>query len=950
MTIDNALNELYPVHQIGSDGFNWWIGQIEQDHRKDPKKSGRCKVRIVGLHPQTCDIVDDADLPWATSVMPVTNPHQPGAGYSVSSQLRAGIWVVGFFMDNDKQQPVIIGSIGRTANSTTTPDPEKETAEDGCNSFTTFKPEKESAADDLATSGTKVEVTAVHAGVVLDGDTVKTDDGKVLATSFSKLHALKYDKNSKNNAGGINFCVEIADRCGKESDMKNSFQRLFSEMLYETQRNNGKLGSYLVGEISGDLFDAIDVGREYVDKAILLVKRFIAKVKGFVIKKIKKAAEYITDAILSPNKVGKSLKDMNTFLKNKLDLVGCSMEDLSLRIADWLEKVIFGYLFNIYKQTACQLDKFISGLLNKIESLMNDLLQSILGPLESILGAIAKPLNMIGEAINYVLNLLGITCTGPKKRCAKVTQVCTDCGSEERENFLEKLLADLDNWGDSEDWNQYTCDDDKKGTTLRTTSTTFVGGFQKILDRKIIYNISDIKVKEGDRAVFTVTRSGKTDISSSLSYKTRDGSAVKDDDYEDSSGILGFNSGETEKTISVRTFSDNIPDGYEDFFITINVETPNADVTDDSPIPKSTFVSNIARCTILENNISSGTPPVTPLDGPIIPANPIPSGNPESDPFTGNTQNGTGTDDEVTVPTYEVIPDKLTVKEGEFVTYTINTTNVPQGTTLQYSLFGSSITPSDIVGNNLGGTFVIEESSAKVIVGINKDSTVESDETLIFSLPGTGASASVIIISDTSDLSAEEINELEDQSSNDIADFPPSLPTTGNPVTDKSGGIISIPILTSGDPYTEPPKVFITGEGYGASGEVLLDPDGFAKEIRIVDPGFGYKINVPSTEKVECIIDSFTMIRPGQEYTKEPTVFVNGDKNVAEAVINTNGQVVSVRIKDRTLTFESYPEIKILGGGGYGAKFIPSFSCLSPEARVKVGSAKVGTGSYIDCP
>ena len=63
MTIDNALNELYPVHQIGSDGFNWWIGQIEQDHRKDPKKSGRCKVRIVGLHPQTCDIVDDDDLP-----------------------------------------------------------------------------------------------------------------------------------------------------------------------------------------------------------------------------------------------------------------------------------------------------------------------------------------------------------------------------------------------------------------------------------------------------------------------------------------------------------------------------------------------------------------------------------------------------------------------------------------------------------------------------------------------------------------------------------------------------------------------------------------------------------------------------------------------------------------------------------------------------------------------
>ena len=76
---DATLSSLYPLHQIGSDGFNWWIGQVEQDHKKDPKGSGRCKVRIVGLHPQTCDIVDDEDLPWAITMMPVTNPHRPGA-------------------------------------------------------------------------------------------------------------------------------------------------------------------------------------------------------------------------------------------------------------------------------------------------------------------------------------------------------------------------------------------------------------------------------------------------------------------------------------------------------------------------------------------------------------------------------------------------------------------------------------------------------------------------------------------------------------------------------------------------------------------------------------------------------------------------------------------------------------------------------------------------------
>ena len=95
-----------------------------------------------------------------------------------------------------------------------------------------------------------------------------------------------------------------------------------------------------------------------------------------------------------------------------------------------------------------------------------------------------------------------------------------------------------------------------------------------------------------------------------------------------------------------------------------------------------------------------------------------------------------------------------------------------------------------------------------------------------------------------------------------------------------------------------------------------------------------------------CIRDR---IRPGRDYKTPPTVYLNGDPTIAEAVVE-NGQVISVRIKNREVTFDRYPEVLILGGGGYGATFLPSFSCLEPAARVELGSAKVGTGSYIDCP
>ena len=217
------------------------------------------------------------------------------------------------------------------------------------------------------------------------------------------------------------------------------------------------------------------------------------------------------------------------------------------------------------------------------------------------------------------------------------------------------------------------------------------------------------------------------------------------------------------------------------------------------------------------------------------------------------------------------------------------------------------------------GTFIVEENGATVVVGIRKDDVTEDSEKLIFAIPGTGASASVLILSDLADLSEEEIANLEDISTNEIVDNPPTLPTTGMVITDRGGGIISIPIDSTGDPYTEPPNVFITGEGYGAQGEVLLDTEGYAVEIRVVNPGFGYKINKPVNAGLECIIDSFTMVRPGQGYTSPPKVFVDGDDKVAEALINSKGQIYSVQIKNRSATFDEYPEVKILGGGGYGA-------------------------------
>ena len=118
--MDEALSRLMPVHRIGDDGFPWWIGQVEKTTDDDKKNKGgyRYKVRIVGDHPGDPEILPTDSLPWSTVVMPVTAPFMPGNTGGAAAQLDEGCWVVGFYIDNDKQKPIILGSIGQTPSAT----------------------------------------------------------------------------------------------------------------------------------------------------------------------------------------------------------------------------------------------------------------------------------------------------------------------------------------------------------------------------------------------------------------------------------------------------------------------------------------------------------------------------------------------------------------------------------------------------------------------------------------------------------------------------------------------------------------------------------------------------------------------------------------------------------------------------------------------------------------
>lgn len=1227
--MDPALSSQYPVHKIGSDGFAWWVGQIESKKNGDPKKSGRYRVRIVGTHLKDAARTPSSELPWANTMMPATVPWSDGGVTGGSVGYDIGNWVIGFFLDNDKQKPIIMGSIGHTAGATLLENVENDPNPAGtAKEFTTFldprrNPYKHLPLNiDQRRDALQTEEQQGSEGQTLNGQAGLTP--AATETPPPVFYGL-FGQATETNPTGSKVCVEIANpKCGTERNFSQSLKNVIAEMLRANQQSGGNLGSYYVSKINGELSPYIQTGRRYINKAIRLVKSFIARLKGEIVKILREAVEQLVTTVLYANIPSKDelgntntgpvnpdlgikpftditvkksrLKEVIDIVNEVLDDLGCSMENLTERISDYLTDLLFGYLMDAYSAVACLVDTLVNGIINEIISFIDESLSLILGGLNELLGVLAKPLNLIGSIINKAFDLLGISCDGPTAQCDKIEKVCVDCANDETDdNWLDNLLEQIEDG--PLDNRQYICKEAREQQETEITFIQFVGGIPAAVQdpatgkvvptvKLIQYTSEDIEVIEGQEAVFVIKRFGDVSVSSSIRLKVIPKTATTPEDFEKTfeGSVIGFAPYETQKQIKFRTYADRdfteeaenffiriknntLPDGHQvsfpngrDFQCTIkdgfnqpvrtppNVvpglppSTPPGNERPDGTVPIEIPIQNInppqprysvvpertvytegesvafniysvngvvgsavdyeldvSPDDIVEGEVTGsfildengqgrviftlapdndnvridppGTIPLLDETGtPILDENgavqynteeiitDIPDdnerltltitstgdrasvlilGEDDGDPayfvssdkevydegdtitYTINTRNipdnnilnytitgtvdaddfvekdltgsftivdnqaqvqltiaedaaaeqveiitfsidGTNTslnvlispqqittveEEELILPTYSVSTDKFVYDEGETIQYTITTTNVPDGTTLQYYLNGTDVKPSDFVGNTLQGSFVVINNTATVYLTIAEDNELEVTETVTFFITGTNGFASVVINGEE-----EETEDVPDE----IIEEKPCLdkPIADEPITDETGSILSIPLISKGCPYVEPPFVIIGGAGTGAAAIPLLDEEGRVSEIRLTRAGAGYRKNTAADKNVTCVIDSFTLLNVGLGYTSAPEVFVNGEAGIARAIIDEErGIVTSVQIIDRSLEFTQLPSIIIQGGGGSGARVLPSVVCLDNiDELAASGYAKIGTGKYIDCP
>jgi hypothetical protein len=127
------------------------------------------------------------------------------------------------------------------------------------------------------------------------------------------------------------------------------------------------------------------------------------------------------------------------------------------------------------------------------------------------------------------------------------------------------------------------------------------------------YSISDVAMTEGTGSgirsfIFTVYRTGDTNITSSVNWATSPGTAAAGSDYESASGTVNFAFGETSKTISVAIIQDDEAETSETFNVTLSSPSGSGRIgtgTAVGTILNDDTKISVANATIVEGN--SGT-------------------------------------------------------------------------------------------------------------------------------------------------------------------------------------------------------------------------------------------------------------------------------------------------------------------------------------------------------
>ena len=405
---------------IGREGFNWWVGQVENDGRRFWNSSSRLglggwdysdwdwtnkvKVRIVGYHNPNRKELPTTDLPWAQVLMPPIYSMRSGMG-SIH-QLQINSWVIGFFMDGTSAQiPVVMGTLAD---------------ENPGGGYGVEGGKEEGFAQLVSPDYEYPDHNSDGSSSPNTGSTVEINEETGL------------DEAPKNNDGHTHNSTDDKNERGP-AEMESEKQKIATEKQKVTvQVGNGKCGSETATKLEGPLAEFMKFARgvekndidQFINKLdgsivdmdyeINIMSQRIQKkltgltanIKGVVMEETNKLVQDGLDELSIPNPELDTA--VRTQLKDVGDLVSCLFKQLLGELGDFIKGMLSDLVENVLDTALCLVQNFLGEIMKKLM----DSIQGALGILKGVTGAIKGAAQKIQNLLNKVLDFIDLFCDG----------------------------------------------------------------------------------------------------------------------------------------------------------------------------------------------------------------------------------------------------------------------------------------------------------------------------------------------------------------------------------------------------------------------------------------------------------------------------------------------------------------------------------------------------------
>ena len=407
---------------IGKDGFNWWVGQVENDGGRywntelndgegdydysDFDWTNKVKVRIIGYHNPNRKELPTVDLPWAQVLMPAIYGMRSGIG-SIQ-QLQLNSWVVGFFMDGASAQvPIVMGSIAdENPISAYSQEGGKEFGFAQLNS-PFFK--KRDHGEQGSSSGNTANTVEVN-----------PDTG--------------HDKKAENNDGHKKEegTTDTKNERGPAKEETEKQAAATEKQKVTVQVGNGKCGSETATKLEGPMAEFMKFARgvekndidEFIDKQTgkvvdmeyeinIMSQRIQKKLTGLTAN-IKGVVMEETNKLVQDGLANLSIPDpaLDTAVRKQLkdvgDLVSCLFKQAIGELGDFIKGMLSDLVEKVLDTALCLVQNFLGEIMKKLM----DNITSALGVLKGVTGAIKGAKDKIQNLLNKVGDFIDLFCDG----------------------------------------------------------------------------------------------------------------------------------------------------------------------------------------------------------------------------------------------------------------------------------------------------------------------------------------------------------------------------------------------------------------------------------------------------------------------------------------------------------------------------------------------------------